>query len=111
VRQNRKFSFHFNAILLVQPSSQKFSASRLPQIKSIFRAIPRPPRGAYRDRHGRWARDAVDANRAERRTAWFADGEVVWSWHLDADAKLAGVNLQATVTKKPDRRGERAINR
>jgi hypothetical protein len=25
------------------------------------RAIPHPRRGAYRDRHGRWARDAMDA--------------------------------------------------
>jgi hypothetical protein len=24
-------------------------------------AYPVPPRGAYRDRHGRWVRDAVDA--------------------------------------------------
>jgi hypothetical protein len=28
-----------------------------------------PARGAYRDRHGRWARDAVDASGARRRTA------------------------------------------
>ena len=25
--------------------------------------VPCPPRGAYRDRHGRWARDAMDAKR------------------------------------------------
>jgi hypothetical protein len=31
---------------------------------------PAPARGAYRDRHGRWARDAVDADLPKRRTAW-----------------------------------------
>jgi len=30
-----------------------------------------------------------------------ADGEAVWSWHLDADAKFAGDESQATVTRKP----------
>jgi len=38
----------------------------------------RPERGAFRDRHGRWVRDAVDAlARQDERTK--ADGEVVWS--------------------------------
>jgi len=45
---------------------------------AIQLAHPVPIRGAFRDRHGRWARDAVDAmepltNRPR------ADGEVVWS--------------------------------
>jgi hypothetical protein len=43
----------------------------LPQIKLTTRAIPHPQRGAYRDRHGRWARDAVDASAPNRRTARF----------------------------------------
>jgi hypothetical protein len=34
------------------------------QIKGIFPRVPRPIRGAYRDRHGRWVRDAMDATRA-----------------------------------------------
>src|SRR5260370_21122586 len=47
----------------VQPRFQKYSASPLTQIKS--RTPPsRPERGAYRDRHGRWVRDAVDAGGA-----------------------------------------------
>jgi hypothetical protein len=38
----------------------------------------RPSRGAFRDRHERWVRDAVDA--AVRETgATVAYGEVVWS--------------------------------
>jgi hypothetical protein len=38
-----------------------------------------------------------------------ADGEVMWFWHLDADAKLATMLLlsePATVTRKPDHREE-----
>jgi hypothetical protein len=38
-----------------------------------------PARGAYRDRHGRWAWDAVDAAVSQRRTMLIAYGEVVWS--------------------------------
>jgi hypothetical protein len=58
-----------------------------------------PQRGAARDRHGRWERDAVDAAASARERGIagrtkvcerftrvqtndaFADGEVVWSWH------------------------------
>jgi hypothetical protein len=42
-----------------------------------------------------------------------ADGEVVWFWHLDADAKLATMLriVLATVTKKPDHWEEREGNR
>jgi hypothetical protein len=36
-------------------------------------------RGAFRDRHERWARDAMDAFGAARRTRPKADGEAVWS--------------------------------
>jgi len=39
---------------------------------------PVPARGAYRDRHGRWARDAVDVDALLTNGA-DADGEVVWS--------------------------------
>src|SRR6202011_4381041 len=39
---------------------QKYFRSRLTQITSISLAVP-AHRGAFRDRHGRWARDAVDA--------------------------------------------------
>jgi hypothetical protein len=45
----------------VQPSREKYSASRSPQITPTNPAIPRSRRGAYRDRHGRRARGAVAA--------------------------------------------------
>jgi len=35
-----------------------------------------------------------------------ADGEVVWSWHPDADVKPADTDLQSTVATKHGRRGE-----
>jgi hypothetical protein len=40
-----------------------------------------------------------------------ADGQVVWSWRLDAGVKLVEATPQATETKKPDLRGEREIGR
>jgi len=46
--------------------------------------------------------------------AAFADGEVVWSWHLDADVNsvtmLAHRDLRM-VTRKPDHQGEHEGNR
>jgi hypothetical protein len=35
----------------------------------VIPAVPPWSRGAYRDRHGRWARDAMDAAARARRTA------------------------------------------
>jgi hypothetical protein len=45
-----------------------------------FRSPPvsRPIRGAYRDRHERWTRDAVDTDR-QLTSDDAVDGEVVWS--------------------------------
>src|SRR5258706_16300641 len=44
----------------VKPRNQKYFASPLTQIRCISKPS-RPDRGAFRDRHGRWAGDAVDA--------------------------------------------------
>jgi hypothetical protein len=49
-----------NLIWVVQSHLQKYSASRFAQINSRTLAVP-ALRGAYHDRHGRWAWDAVDA--------------------------------------------------
>jgi hypothetical protein len=50
---------------------------------AIHQANPVPIRGAFRDRHGRWVRDAVDVKRRSaifaRTNGVFTDGEVVWS--------------------------------
>jgi hypothetical protein len=47
------------------------------QIHKPGRSVPMN-RGAFRDRHERWARDAVDAL-ARKTSAFEADGEVVWA--------------------------------
>ena len=44
----------------VQPLLQKYFVWRLTQITSLIRPVL-SHRGAFRDRHGRWERDAVDA--------------------------------------------------
>src|ERR1700737_4430016 len=85
-----------NLICPVQSHLQKYFCFCLTQITSISPAIP-SHRGAFRDRHGRRARDAVDAAALRAcviagRVLWAcersngaltrdvaADGEVVWS--------------------------------
>jgi hypothetical protein len=82
------------------------------QITSRFPRIPRFSRGAFRDRHERWAREAMDAL-ARQTNALEVDGEVVWSGCLDAGINLATMLRIApgTVTRKPDHRGEHEGNR
>jgi hypothetical protein len=43
-----------------------------------FAVLPCPLKGALRDRHECWARDAMDASRRQTNGV-DADGEVVWS--------------------------------
>jgi hypothetical protein len=45
----------------VQPYFKKFFAFVVGQITFRSPRYPAPARGAFRDRHGRWARDAMDA--------------------------------------------------
>jgi hypothetical protein len=63
----------------VQPHLQKYFCFRLTQITSASPAIPAHTKGAFRDRHGRRAGDAMDAGGAADESAYLADGEVVWS--------------------------------
>jgi hypothetical protein len=65
-------------------------------------ARPALTRGALRDRHERWERDAMDAACHETNDV-AADGEVVWSWRPDAGAKLA-----KTLTRLASDGGKRA---
>jgi hypothetical protein len=60
MRNTAELLKRFNLIWAVQSCLQKYFRSRLTQITSISPAIP-SHRGAFRDRHGRRARDAVDA--------------------------------------------------
>src|SRR6185437_2194000 len=61
----------------VKPSSQKYLTSVF-RNHMIISARPRPARGTYRDRHGRWAGDAMDVVARETGVA-IADGEIAWS--------------------------------
>ena len=72
--------------------------------------VSRTHRGAFRDRHERWVRDAMDAL-APLTNAANADGKSLWSRSPDAGIKLAEGTRRATVAKKPGHRGERAISR
>jgi hypothetical protein len=86
-RRARAISELFNdcrLICLVQSRSKKHFALFRNQIICVLPVIPRPMRGAFRDRHGRWVRDAMDVMASSRVSdAWtngaVADGEVVWS--------------------------------
>ena len=99
--------------LQVQPSRKKYFALPVGQIISTSSRHPASIRGTYRDRHERGVRDAVDANCIARRAFQFADGEVVWSWRLDAGVKLATMLriALAMVTRKPDHQREHGISR
>jgi hypothetical protein len=89
LRQKSNFPKPINADSSVQSLTKKYFAYHVGQIRCIDPAVSRSTRGAYRDRHGRWTRDVMDVFGA-RTNAPDADGEAVWSWHLDADAKRAG---------------------
>ena len=63
-------------------------------------AHPASTGGAYRDRHGRWKRDAVDEEMFQRalarRRMHPLGREGVWSRPPDAGVKPEGDDLQAT---------------
>src|SRR5579863_8161905 len=68
------------AQIKVHPSRKKYFASPIARHSITDSSHPASHlRGAYRDRHERGARDAVDANGAQDECARFADGEVVWA--------------------------------
>jgi hypothetical protein len=76
-RAQADFLSQFNLILPVQSSAQKYFCFHPTQITGVF-SSSRLTRGAFRDRHGRGVRDAVDADGALT-NALEADGEDVWS--------------------------------
>ena len=69
----------------VQPSHEKYSASRSTPNHPYNSRHPAPTRGAYRDRHGRWVRGAVAAAcRARKR---FSQGELAHERRPRADER------------------------
>src|SRR5258708_1153485 len=98
----------------VQPHLQKYSCFVPTQITSLI-SPSRPTRGAYRDRHGRWVRDAVDAAASG---AHVARGRMmllrtVKSCGPDTPTLVSSwrSNLPMTVAKEPGHRGEHEISR
>ena|ERR1700733_4298677 len=73
-----EFACRINVILSVQSCAKKYFALPVGQIIFIPSRHPGPIRGAFRDRHERWAgmRWTLQARKANAREA---DGEVVWS--------------------------------
>jgi hypothetical protein len=59
VRETAIFAKLFRLIWVVQPCG-KYSACAVGQINSTYSGVPRSSGGAFRGRHGRWARDAMD---------------------------------------------------
>src|ERR1700736_2259089 len=81
-------------------------ASLLTQISFISVAIPAYTKGAFRDRHKRRAGDAVDAGGAADESATLRTAK---SCGPDASTPASSWRKYppATVTRKPDHRGER----
>jgi hypothetical protein len=87
-RQNADLSNVLRLIWDVQMERQKYSSSNNPKYMDSWRRSA-PDRGALRDRHERWKRNAMDTF-ARKTSATEADGEAVWSRRRDAGAKLVG---------------------
>jgi hypothetical protein len=112
MRGKTNFASRFKPIARSSPPAKNISLSFFPKL--MFPTdVPCLRRGALRGRHERWARDAVDVSELQRAIRAptnnsDADGKAVWSWHPDADAKLAGRFRVAQVTgaKEPGPRGE-----
>jgi hypothetical protein len=106
----------FNRIKLMLPVQSPFVKIFLFPSDANHLHIPRHPgphKGAFRDRHERRVRDAMDASGAADESAILRTEK-----SCGPDASMVGVKLAmmlriapATVTNKPDHRGEREGNR
>ena len=86
-------------ILFYRSANQSY----IPPVPSHRGALAR----SSRTRGGmRWTRGGAFDDGAD-----LADGEVVWSWRLDAGVKSRGAILRAMETNKPDLQGEHEGNR
>jgi len=78
MRVNSNLLKRFKLIWVVQSLFEKYFACPVGQITSTSFRRPASIRGALRDRHERWVRDAMDAA-VSLTSDTKADGEVVWS--------------------------------
>src|SRR5262249_43020681 len=93
-----------------QAPAAKIFVFRFSEKYDCLRASRSRPRGALRDRHERWERDAMDVS-ARRTSASDADGQAVWSRSPDAGIKFAEDDRQATVATKPGTPGRARSSR
>jgi len=96
VREKTNFGSRFKPIPQSSPAAKNIPLSFFPKLMSAA-DVPCSIRRGARDRHERWARDAVDVSELQRAIRGRtnnsdADGQAVWSWHPDADVKVAGLN-------------------
>src|SRR4051812_42781461 len=104
------------SISVVQPRLQKYCASSETQINFRTPAIPSHTEGAFRDRHGRWARDAMDAaaSGSQQRVRRMMPMRTAKSCGPDAPtlvSSFCGGFRWTTVAKEPGHRGEREVSR
>jgi hypothetical protein len=105
VREKSDFARGFNADSTVQPLPEKCFSSVFRENVVCCRRPASMQRAFWpivteREAGMRWT------CRCRQTSGIGADGEVVWSWHPDADAKRARDNLLVTGAKKPGPRGE-----
>jgi hypothetical protein len=88
LRDQRNLLNWIKLIWVVQSPAQKYSGSLLTQITSISTAIPAQHEGAFRDRHERKGRDAMDASCAADESALLRTAK-----SCGPDASMVGVKL------------------
>jgi hypothetical protein len=104
LRPKAGFAWRFKAIWAVQFLSEKYLACAVGQINGFNERIPHLERGALRDRHERWARNAMDEGTATdecrcrgRRSRVVLDPPTLGpSWR-----RCLRASAPATVTNKP----------
>ena len=94
----------------VQPCLQKYFRSLPTQISCISLAIPAHTQGAFRDRHERRARDAMDAGGAADESAYLRTAKSCGPDAPTLASSFAEATPRATVANKPGHRGEREIS-
>jgi hypothetical protein len=110
VRVKLNLSKPFNLIWAVQSCVQKYFNFH-PAASVAISAPFRPARGAFRDRHGRWARNAVDADSEARRAALARTAKSCGPDAPTLASSFAKQFVGTTVATKPGHRGERGGNR
>ena len=110
MRQKRELQNPFKLICLSSLPAENMRLRR--RANHLYELAPSRPK------EGRWPSSRTLGGmrwtqRCRKTNDKTADGEVVWSWHLDADVKLATMlaHCAGDGDKKPDHQGEHEGNR